>query len=118
MEKELNCVYVVTESVVNDYENCSKAPMIFLSHDDALKELERRYRFAKSKKCFLSSRDKEVEKSDNGFSIWESDYYATYHYDAWITETKVKRSRTHSGPKIPNPRNKGREKSMKGVGLW
>ena len=117
MEKELNCVYVVTESVVNYYEDCSKAPMVFLSYDDALKELEKRYRFAKSKKCFLSSSDKEVEKYDHAFSIWESGYHATNHYDARISGTGEMRLKTHSGPKIPNPRNRGREKSMNG-GLW
>ena len=117
MDKKKNCVYVVTESVVNNYEDCSKAPMVFLSYDDALKELEKRYRFAKSKNCFLSSCDKEVEKYDHAFSIWESGYHSTNHYDARISGAKVMPSRAHSGPKIPNSRNRGREKSMNG-GLW
>lgn len=116
MEKEFNRVFVVSENVVVDYDDCSKRPMVFASYGDAQKELKKRYRFARSKDCFLSSCQREEEKDENSFSIWDSGYYGTNHYDAHITSIDVIPP-SEPKPLIANRGNKGREKT-RGGGLW
>ena len=116
MNEEFNRVFVVSENVVVDYEDCSEMPMLFASYGDALNELKKRYRFARSKDCFLSFCDKEEEKNEDSFSIWDSGYYGANHYDAHITTEEVIPPSEHK-PMIPNRRNKGREKTA-GGGLW
>ena len=116
MKTESNSVFIVSEHVVNEYDECSSPPMVFAAYGDALKELKKRYRFARSNKCFLSDCDKEEEKSEMSFSIWDSGYYGASHYDAQITSMEVIPP-SDPKPLIANRGNKGHEKTGDG-GLW
>ena len=86
-----NVVYVLTEDVEWDWEDCTDEKnrcRVFLSIEKARRALRKIYKEAKSEDC-CSHNWYEEYHDENGFSLYEKGLYSNNHFDAHIFERRI-----------------------------